>query len=291
MTYRLVVARSWREFGKQQAVAIFNLYQIFRHHDVHLHLCINGDVKTELLEEIKKKMPNWKINVYDNKFFDDYALRRGATKEQLEKFPEWMWIYHILLYHYLWFVLGEDYLLTYDDDIFFNEEPGEVMHKVHEKIPFCMGDQFNDSDKPLFGKLIIYFGNWILDEYYSCWSSTESSNSGFMGIINKEIFSPFASPEAFRKLLDMFEYKQYRHENDNTKWEDYKILLQEQSFLGILNRSFSRRRHEVLSEAYGYSISNPSGSKVSHYVAKAKFTEEFKERMEKQYAELLKFLK
>lgn len=288
---RLVVARSWREFGKQQAAAVFSLYQLFREYDVHLHLCINGEVKHELLEKIKQKMPDWKFNIYDNAFFDRYARSRGATEEQIEKFPEWMWIYHILLYHYLWFVHTEKYVLTYDDDIFFNAEPGEVLHKVHEHIPFCMGDQFNDSDKPLLGKLVLHFGNWILDEYYSCWSSTESSNSGFMGLINKEIFSPFASPEDFRKLLDMFEYKQYRHENDNSQWDQYKILLQEQSFLGILNRAFSRRRHEVLNEKYSYSISNQNESKVAHYVAKAKFTEEFKERVDQKYRELLNFIR
>jgi hypothetical protein len=291
MKRKLVVARSWREFGKQQAVAIFNLYEIFHEYEIHLHLCINGEIKKELLEKIREKISTWEIKIYDNNFFDRYAEERGATKEQIEKFPEWMWIYHILLYHYLWFVYNEDYLLTYDDDIFFNEEPGEVMHKVNEKIPFCMVDRYNDSDKPLLGKLVLHFGNWVLDEYYSCWGPSESSNSGFMGIINKEIFSPFGSSESFRKLLDMFEYKQYRHEDDNSKWEDYKILLQEQSFLGILNRAFSGRKHEILTEDYGYSISNPIKSKVSHYVARSKYTEEFKERTKKQYEKLLIFLR
>jgi len=289
---RLVIARSWREFSIQQAAAIYSLYEIFRDYDVHLHLCINEKVfEEDLLENIKAKIPGWKINIYDNKFFDDYAISRGATKEQIAKFPEWMWIYHILLYHYLWCIQKEEYLLTYDDDIFFNEIPGDVLHKVNERIPFCMTDQYSDSDKPLMGKLVLHFGNWILDEYFSCWGSTESSNSGFMGIINKEIFSPFVSPENFRKLLDMFEYKRYSHKEKNETWDEYKILLQEQSFLGILNRAFSRRKHAILNSQYGYSIANPDKSKVAHYVAKAKFSEEFHKRVDIKYEELLNFLR
>jgi hypothetical protein len=285
----IIVARSWREFGKQQAAAVWGLYRILGRRKVTLHLCINGDVEQAYVDEFNK-LRGWQVIIYNNEFFDRYALKRGATLEQISKFSEWMWIYHILLYHYLWFVLGESYVLTYDDDIIFKGEPGEAMHKINERIPFSMGDQFSDSDKPLMGKLVLHFGNWIHDEYYSCWGSTVSSNSGFMGLINKEIFSPFASPEDFRKLLDMFEYKKYRHEEDNKTWEQYKILLQEQSFLGILNRSLSKRRHEVLLEEYGYSVSNPSISKVEHYVAKKKFEPEFKTKNENLFREFLKHI-
>lgn len=287
---KIAVARSWREFGVQQAAAIYSLYEVFHDYDVHLHLVINGEANRDLLETMQKKMASWKFNIYDNSFFDRYALGRGATESQVSKFPEWMWIYHLLLYHYLWFVHGEDYVLTYDDDIFFRERPEEVCHKINNKIPFSMADQHSDSDKPLLGKLVLHFGNWILDEYYSCWGSTQSSNSGFMGLINRRIFEPFSSPETFRKMLDMFEYRVYRHEDDHREWKDYKILLQEQSFLGILNRALSGRKHEILTPEYGYSVNDYRNSKVQHYVAKAKFSPEFNQRVEKKYSELLKFL-
>lgn len=288
---KLVVARSWREFGIQQAAALYSLYEVFRDYDVHLHLVINGEVNRKLLESLQRRMQNWKFNFYNNSFLDSYAMGRGATESQVSKFSEWMWIYHILLYHYLWFVHEEDYVLTYDDDIFFREKPVEVCHKVNNKIPFCMADQHSDSDKPLMGKLVLHFGNWVLDEYYSCWGSALSSNSGFMGLINREIFEPFSSPESFRKMLDMFEYRTYRHEDENLAWKDYKILLQEQSFLGILNRALSRRLHEVLTSEYGYSVNDPQNSKVQHYVARAKFSEEFNQKVINKYEQLLNFIK
>jgi hypothetical protein len=287
---KLVVARSWREFKTQQAAAVYSLYEVFKDYDVHLHLVINDHKNEALIEALRKKMPNWKINIYDNLFFDEYALLRGATPDQIAEFPKWMWIYHLLLYHFLWHSHREDYVLTYDDDIFFRERPEEVCHKVNNKIPFCMADQHSDSDKPLMGKLVLHFGNWIHDEYYACWGSTWSSNSGFMGLANRAIFENFSSPEDFRKMLDMFEYRVYRHEDDNTDWKDYRILLQEQSFLGILNRAFSNRKHAVLIPEYGYSINDHSISKVHHYVAKAKLAPEFQQRIKSKYEELLKFL-
>jgi hypothetical protein len=287
---KLVVARSWREFKVQQAVAVYSLYEVFSDYDVHLHLVINDHKNEPLIEALRQKMPNWKINIYDNLFFDEYALSRGATPDQIAEFPKWMWIYHLLLYHFLWHTHREDYILTYDDDIFFRERPEEVCHKVNFKIPFCMADQHSDSDKPLMGKLVLHFGNWIHDEYYSCWGSIWSSNSGFMGLANKAIFENFGSPEDFRKMLDMFEYRVYRHEDNNTDWKDYRILLQEQSFLGILNRAFSNKKHAVLIPEYGYSIDNHEISKVHHYVAKAKLSTEFQERIKSKYEELLKFL-
>jgi hypothetical protein len=291
MKKKLTVARSWREFQAQQGAAVYSLYQIFSELDVHLHICANSNIDWHLVNDLRDLMPNWKINVYTTKFLDDYARKRGATETQISKFSEWMWIYHLVLYHYLWHVLNEDYILSYDDDIFFKEFPGEAMHKVENRIPFCMVDRYSDSDKPLMGKLVMKFGNWIHDEYYSCWGSTMSSNSGFMGIINKEIFEQFGSRESFRDMLDMFEYREYRHENENSKWEDYKILLQEQSFLGILNRAFSRRKHEVLTPEYGYCVWQPESSKVQHYVAKAKHTEEFAAKLEKQSTELIDWIK
>jgi hypothetical protein len=283
---KIVVARSWREFQSQQGASVYSLYQIFSQIDVHLHICANSNIDWDLVNDLRISMPNWKINIYTVKFLNDYAKKRGAKENQIEKFENWKWIYHLILYHYLWHVIGEDYILTYDDDIFFKEFPGEVMHKIDNRIPFCMVDQYSDSDKPMMGKLVLKFGNWIHDEYYSCWGSTWSSNSGFMGLLNKEIFEQFKSPEEFREMLDMFEYREYRHEDENIKWDDYKILLQEQSFLGILNRAFSRRRHEVLTPEYGYLVWDPASSKVQHYVAKAKFKNEFAQKIKKQFSDL-----
>lgn len=244
---RVVIARNWREFNKQQVDMIVSLYDIFGKDDVHLHICISGDIDNDLLEGIMKSMSNWKFNLYSTHFFDIYAETRGAKDEQIEKFSAFEQIYHILLYHYLWFNLGERYLLIFDDDLSFDKNHVEIIQLIRRFVPFYIGEKNPVSNMPLFGKLILHFGNWILDEYYTCENMIESSSRGLMGIINKEIFSPFASHEDFRKMLDMFEYKQ-ASSKEAVKWEDVRLLSQEQSFLKILNRSFSKRQHLILHE-------------------------------------------
>lgn len=242
---KIVIARSWREFQQRQGAAVRSLHQIFSNKDVHLHICVNGDIDWQLVDDLRIMMPNWKINIYANKFLNDYARKRGATEQQISEFSKWPGIYNILLYYYLWHVLREEYVLTYDDDILFDGFPKEVMYKIQSHIPFSTADTRADSDKPLMGKLVMKFGNWIHDEYYSCSDSDLASNSSFMGVINREIFEQFSSPDTFREMLDLFEYREVQGA-DSAEWNDYKVLLQEQSFLGVLNRAFSRKRHEVL---------------------------------------------
>lgn len=255
---KIVVARSWQEFQARQGSAVRRLHQTFGEMDVHLHICVNSNIDWNLVNDLRTTLPNWKINVYTTKILDDYAKKRGALDHQISKFSKLTSIYHLILYHYLWHVLNEDYILSYDDDIFFKEFPIEVMHKIENRIPFCLADQYSNSDKALMGKLVMHFGNWIHDEYYSCLGSTLSSYSGFMGIFNKEIFEQFNSQDDFRKMLEMFEYRQGCESN----WGDFKVLIQEQSFLSILNRSFSKRKHEMLAPEDGYCVWQPEKSKV-----------------------------
>lgn len=286
---RIVFARSWREFKKQQCVAINSLYNAFPGYAADIHLCINNDdIDAECLSLIKSKISErkWRIFFYTEEQLDNYAIQNGAGEEMIEKFKIWKWIYHILLYHYLWTQKNISYLTTYDDDIFFSGPIGEVHYLINQETPFAMKDQYNDSDKALFGKLILCLGETVHNEYYACYSNNFSSNSGFMGILNEKIFSQFTTPERFKQMLDMFEYKVFSHHWKDLPWDRYKILLQEQSFLGILNRSYSNRTHIVLDEKANYSISDLENSKVQHYVADKKYSAEFLARVDQAFKSL-----
>lgn len=285
----LVVARSWREFKKQQFVALCELDNKFQDHKFDIHININEEIDYELLNQLEDYLleRGHVLTIYQDIDLDKYALEKGATETKLEQFKNWKWIYHLLLYHKL-NEEGVEYLLTYDDDIFFNEKPiGELLYLLDNKVPFACADQYNDSDKCMMGKLCIEFGYEINDEYYANTSAMYSTNSGFMGI-NNNIFKKFKKPNDFNRMLSLFEYRKWDHQTmHNLGYDDYKILLQEQSFLGILNRVFSNRTHRVLDSKDEYIISSDleqiKKSKIEHYVSVSKYSEYYLDKLEKKF--------
>jgi hypothetical protein len=290
---KLTVARSWREFGKQQAVAVYNLYEVLGDHEIDLNLCINRSIDLDYIEKFKNKIPHWNFKIYKNESLDSYAIKRGATSEHLAKFKRWQWIYHILLYYFLWRETDVDYLLTYDDDIFFQRKKFNYIDLLEKKIPFSIEDQ-PFADKALMPTLIGFFGESIHDDYYSCSHKHLGSNSGFMGILNDRIFSSFETPEKFKNLLDFFDYKIYYHTSKESEWKNFKVLLQEQSFLGVLNRSFSDKRHVVLTKDDGYFITDKiedmEKTEIQHYIAMKKYSPDFLNRISQKHNEVLRFL-
>ncbi len=288
----LVVSRSWREFKEQQFVAICELVNKFADYKLDIHININLEIDQVLL----KKLDNYLLDsghvltIYTDNELDKYALKNGATETHLVKFKEWGWIYHLLLYHKLYYEFGVDYLLTYDDDIFFNEKPiGELLYLVNNQVPFACADQYADSDKCMMGKLCVLFGVEINDEYYANTSALYSTNSGLMGL-NNTMFSKFKKGDDFIKMLDLFEYRRWDHKTmSNLGYDDYKILLQEQSFLGILNRAFSNRTHRILDEKDEYIISSDleqiRKSKVEHYVSVSKYSDEYLQKLQNKVIE------
>lgn len=288
----LIVSRSWREFKEQQFVAICELVNKFEDYKLDIHININLEIDQVLL----KKLDNYLLDsghvltIYTDNELDQYALKNGATEKHLVKFKEWGWIYHLLLYHKLYYEFGVDYLLTYDDDIFFNEKPiGELLYLVNNQVPFACADQYADSDKCMMGKLCVLFGAEINDEYYANTSALYSTNSGLMGLDNT-MFSKFETGDNFRKMLDLFEYRKWDHKTmSNLGYDDYKILLQEQSFLGILNRAFSNRTHRILDKTDEYIISSDleqiRKSKVEHYVSVSKYSDEYLQKLQNKLIE------
>jgi hypothetical protein len=286
----LVVARSWREFGKQQFVAICELCEKLNDYDLEFHININEELDTTFLEMAMDyvDLNGHSLTIYEDQFFDQYALKKEAGVERVEKFKDWKWIYHLLLYHYLFHEKGVDYLLTYDDDILFNEKPiGELLYLLSNRTYFSCADQYADSDKCMMGEVCFQLGPKMNDEYYANTSNHFATNSGFMGLNNK-MFNLFKSNEMFQSMLDLFEYKKWDHKTmTGMNYDHYRILLQEQSFLSILNRALSGRTHRVLDSADGYIISSDlekiRQSKIEHYVSVSKYSDEYLNKLEERF--------
>jgi hypothetical protein len=276
----LHVARSWRQLGAQQLVAVHSLVEAFPEFHLHFHICVSIDPSEDERKKFHEKLPRGvTFGLYPMELLDEYALNCGASKAHIEKFKQWKWIYHLILYHALFYEEKIDYLLSYDDDIFFNGDLAAAKNLINLRNPFSIQDLHADSDKALFPQLINFFGPEIHDAYYSSTNNHLSSNSGFMGINTRKIFTQFPKGDAFRAMLDMFEYTPYEHGKTGLKWKEYKILLQEQSFLGILNRSLNTTHFVLNDKEHGYSVENLEKSPVQHYVADKKYSKEFKTRI------------
>lgn len=296
-----IVARSWRTFGKQQVVALSEICRLINIHigylgKAEIHLNINNSNK-ELQEKVRKIVPEY-INLffYENEYLENY-VRKFGFEPDIEKFKEWEWIYHIILYHKLYFDNNVDYLLTYDDDILFNcDELHDIVNFVSNKIPFSIADQFSDGDKPMMGKLVEKFGSEIFENYYRCSGNVYSGNSGFMGF-NNSTMSLFKSNEDFKWLIDSFTYKRWDHLTmQGTSWDSYKVLLQEQSLLSILNRSYSNQKHVILLPSDNYILTQDielmKKSRVMHFISVTKYEKYYIDLIEKKYniiSELFQF--
>jgi hypothetical protein len=290
-----VVARSWRTFEKQQLVALSEICRFLINYKpyvdkIEIHLNINNP-NLEFQKMAYELIPDGvDLYFYNNKILQDYVRDYGIVPN-LENWKEWEWIYHIILYHKLYTQRGVDYLLTYDDDILFNQyRLDDIAHFVISKIPFSIGDQYSDGDKPMMGKLVEKFGNEIFENYYRCYGNVNSGNSGFMGF-NNSTMSMFTTKEDFEWLINSFTYKRWDHLTmQGSSWDSYKVLLQEQSLLSILNRSYSNQSHIILLPKDGYVLTIDmelmKSSKIMHFISTTKYSLEYQNLIEHKYQEI-----
>jgi hypothetical protein len=292
-----IIARSWREFDKQQLVALHEICKVISNHraqidKAEIHLNINNP--NHVMQEMAMNMVPKGINLYfyNNKELETYVKDYGIEPEP-EKWKEWEWIYHIILYHKLFTERRVEYLLTYDDDILFSQyELHDIVHFVTSKIPFSIADVFSDADKPMMGKLVEKLGAKIFDEYYRCFGNLYAGNSGFMGF-NNSTMKLFTSVEDFKWLIDSFIYKRWNHLTmQGSTWDTYKILLQEQSLLSILNRAYSNQKHIILLPDNGYILTTDielmKKSRVMHFISTTKYEEYYLSLIDAKYNNLKK---
>lgn len=281
----VTVARSWRAFGQQQTIGLLSLYKKIHWMDPVFHFNINGSVDEDCLEFLYKFIPKENVYLYYDDFFNEYARTKRVDESLIKQFSNWKWIYHILLYYYLYSELDIPYILTYDDDILFNEkEIGEVTHLLENEIPFGVGESTAFADKTMMGKLSIYFQDKFDINYmfWSCWPPEFSINSGFMGM-RTDFFDNY---DSLADICNLFTYEKYTHTDNPTFDSLFKNLLQEQSFLAINSKAFYHDDFVTLTPKDGYDIrwdiideNYSNKTKLEHYVHTKKYTNTYKSRI------------
>jgi len=114
---------------------------------------------------------------------------------------------------------------------------------------------------------------------------------------NNSTMGLFKSNEDFKWLIDSFTYKKWDHLTmQGTSWDSYKVLLQEQSLLSILNRSYSDQKHIVLLPSDNYILTQDielmKKSRVMHFISVTKYEKYYTDLIEDKYniiSELFQF--
>lgn len=297
----MIFARSWKTFERTQAIGLLSLYKKCYWFKPKFYLNINGKVEQEWLDFIYYFVPPEDIILYSDNFFKKYAKIKNVSEKTIDNFDNWKWIYHILLYYYLYNEKGITYLTTYDDDILFNQSKiDEALGCMNTETPFAIGELTIWCDKSVFGKICTYFQHKhdINYMYWSCSHSHLGLNSGFMGF-NNSIFREYSSLE---DVCNFFTFKPYTHfEPTDDKALNFQNLfnglLLEQSFLGVNNKAFSSRKHITLTSEEGYIIdydrideNYKNISKIEHYIGMKKYKNFYFDRLDEEY-ERLKVLK
>lgn len=285
----IAISRSWRTFGRQQAIGMLSLYKKIYMLDIEFHLNINGDIDQKWVDYVANFIPIEKIIFYKDDFFKEYAKLNKIDKKVINDFDKWKWIYHILLYHYLWKEKGFDYILTYDDDILFNsKEIPEIIDNLDNERPFGVSETNGWADKSMMGKLIIYFDKKGIDinyRFWGAWPHHVAINSGFLGM-KMDFFEQY---DSLSDIVNFFELKEYEH-NDDFEWDAlWKLLLQEQSFLVINQKSFYTHEFHSLQISDGYNLEwfdmdefYPLRTKLEHYISTKKYTHFYRSRLDQE---------
>ena len=93
------IARSWRKFDKAGFVAIYGLFERLGHYKLNFHLAIEPEnIQAKVFLPLKKHLEKHghSIRIYKQDTLKKYANSLGVPENNMERFKEWQWIYHIL---------------------------------------------------------------------------------------------------------------------------------------------------------------------------------------------------
>jgi len=288
MSRKIVVSRLWKKKGIQQYFSLLQLSKEFWDFEVDAHILIDdGEHKDDWSGEIDRlstphrpKFP-MKVTFYSMSEIEGWYISNGLLrKEECEKLKSFVHIYHILLYYYLLVEKGVNYLVTYDDDIFFNKKAAnslsEIDGLVESQIPFVVNEDFCPmSDKGMFYKLSQHFGRDLTSDYHNNNPNGVGANAGFMGIDLYSIFHPFINK--MDVLLSLFEFKTESTPDEIMTFSDRRLYdTQEQSFLSIMSHCFSTKPIFRLGNSLGYFFDTPiqeaiNKSKLIHFTGDRKY--------------------
>lgn len=184
---------------------------------------------------------------YDKDFFDNY-VQEVCGIDHRNNNRTWKAIYFVLMAHYLRRVLLKQYYLIYDDDILINDDFKHITDLILEKTPVTIVEPLNSNcDKVLFKKLVELFGEDFYKQYINRNPNMYGFNAGFQGI-DLSIYDNFLTPDNFKILLNLFEYKSILDENGEEFFgvERFLIDTQQQSFFSLMNTVLSEKSPHIL---------------------------------------------
>lgn len=290
MDRKIVISRLWKKRGIQQYFSLLQFSNEFWDFEIDAHILIddwthNDDWTNEIQSLDNPHRPNFPMSVtfYSiSELKEWYVTNKIINRVDFDKLRGFIHIYHLLLYYYLYVEKGISYIVSYDDDVYFNKkvssELTELDGLVLNKIPFVIDeDNYPISDKGMMYKLSQYFDMDLTSDYYSNNPKGVGANAGFMGIETSTIFSPFK--DNFGELLKLFEYKspELKSIDEPYTYADKVIFdTQEQSFLSIMLHCFSTKNLFRLSNNLGYFFDTPiqeavNKSKLIHFTGDRKY--------------------
>lgn len=290
MSRKVVVSRLWKKRGIQQYFSLLQLSKEFWDFEIEANILIDDwSFEDDWTKEIDKlSTPHREgfpmtINFYTMDDLSEWYIKNNLlTKDEFYGLRNFIHIYHVLLYYYLMQEKGIEYLITYDDDVYFNDKIGMELSEIDGLVlnnrSFVIDEtKCPISDKGMFYKLSEYFGYDISKEYYKNNYNGVGVNAGFMGINLNSVFYPFIGD--IKSLLNLFEFK-----DDKTFMSDVEKRLydtQEQSFLSIMTHCYSPESVFRLGPDLGYFFDSPiqeslNKSKIIHFTGERKFDPMFR---------------
>lgn len=266
MKNKIVIANMMRCKNKQSFFALHQIQEKILNNDssidVEFHILWDSDDNN--LE--KKDDIYWanlidsyihNIHSYSRDFFKEYVIQMYGI-DDVDKFDEWIPIYHILMAHYLRRVKMFDYYLIYDDDVLINDNFENVTELLKKKIPVLISEPMNyNCDKVLLNKLFQLYGENFFNRYKNRNPKYHGFNAGFQGI-DLSIYDDFLSVDRFGELINLFDIRNFFDDNGNEIWGTERFLLdtQQQSFFSLMNVVLSKKEIHILDPNQYYVLPN-----------------------------------
>ncbi len=235
------VARLWHRKGKNEYFSIKQLMNTFPNTSFEFHIVLN---EPDYSDEWSNKIDELQLDItyYSKEYMADYfKIAYPPLSSIVDKFPNFIHFYHILIGHYLRRVLLKDYMLTYEFDVIFNGELPFVEQLIQSKTPFGVSEPSNPGcDKALLSNLSQIFQTDLAKRMQNNNPSFAGINAGFQGV-NLSLFDSFLSISHLGALLTIFNFNGILKEDGTELWGPDRMVFdtQEQSFYSIMNQVFS----------------------------------------------------
>lgn len=271
MSKKIIISRLWHKKGKLEYYTMFQLQQYFPNLDFEFHIILD---QNQYKDEWSKKIDNlpFKCYWYSKDDMHNYLLDNNyCSKDLINKIPNFIHFYHILINHYIRKVYNYEYCLMIEYDVIFNNKDlSQLKNYLENQIPFGIIEPQNPGcDKALHKHLEKTF-NQPMVKYPNI-----GINAGFQGL-NLKIFDYFLTPDTFPHLINMFDFSGIYEEDgiEKTGWVRTLIDTQEQSFHSLMNALSSN--YEILNPddyyvfPYWDSMEHLMKSKVIHFIGHEK---------------------